>query len=309
MSSSSSNPPLDRLFHILNALNANRNLTSRNLAEELSVTERTVKRYISYMRNCLEMEIIWEPTTRSYYCERPYEYLPLLRVSGDEALSLALASKTFAAWQGTALGKALDSVLAKVGQVIGGAVSVPVSEIQSFLTTPQLGHEHDREHNWFGVLLEAIRLKRELVIRYKKPNARRAETRILWPLHLAYLDHHWALISWDQKKNEPRKFLLDRMEKVERSGNKFIPPEHFDVREYLRNSFGLFTSETVYEVAIQFDQLAAPFIRERQWHPSQSMEDLAGGGVAVVVGDGDDGVGEVADRGSCGHGGPPTRRR
>lgn len=277
MHASVSTPAWNRLLHIINALNAHRNLTSVKLAEEMGVTERTIKRYIAYMRNNLEMEIIWEPTSRSYYCERPYEYIPLLRVTGEEALSLALASKTFAAWQGTALGKALDSVLSKVGQVVGGAISVPVSEIQSFLSTPQVGHENDREHTWFGTLLEAIRLKRELKVRYKKPDAKRSETRVLWPLHLAYLDHHWALISWDQKKDEPRKFLLDRMESVERTGGRFEAPADFDVPQYLRDSFGLFTGDEVFEVFVRFDETASPYIRERLWHSSQEIDEQPDG--------------------------------
>jgi len=223
------------------------------------------------------MKIVWEPTSRIYYCEETYEYIPLLRVTGEEALSLALASKTFAAWQGTALGRALESVLTKVGQFSSGAISVPVSEIQSFLTTPQIGHEDDREHTWFGPLLEAIRLKRELNIHYKKPNARRSEQRTLWPLHLAYLDHHWALVSWDVRKKEPRKFLLHRMEQVERSGGRFNPPEEFDVQEYLRNSFGLFTGDQVFNVSIRFDKLASSFIRERKWHSSQQIEEIGDG--------------------------------
>ncbi len=284
MPSSSSSPPYDRLLHIVNALNAHRNVTAAVLAGELGVSERTVKRYISYMRNSLEMEIIWEPTSRAYYCDRPYDYLPLLRVTGDEALSLALAGKTFAAWQGTALGRALDSVLVKVGQVVGGAVSVPVSEIQSLISTPQIGCEDDREHRCFGPILEAIRLRRELKIRYKKPSAKRSENRILWPLHLAYLDHHWVLVTWDAKKQEARKFLLSRMDHIERTGVRFTPPPEFNVQAYLRDSFGLFTGEQVFAVSIRFDATAAPYIRERQWQASQQIEEKAGGGLIASYG-------------------------
>ncbi|MCZ6672567.1 MAG: WYL domain-containing protein [Verrucomicrobia bacterium] len=279
MSSSSSGPPYKRLLHIMNVLNANKNCTAVSLAKELGVGERQVKRYLSYMRKVLGMEIIWEKSTGTYFCERPYEYLPLLRVSGDEALSLALASKTFAAWQGTALGTALDSILKKVSQVIGGAVSVPVSEVQSFLSTPEVGHDDDREHTWFGPLLEAIRRKREIKIRYRKPDSVRGESRTLWPLHLAYLDHQWALVFWDKNKNEPRKFLLSRIEALAPTGAPFTPPAEFDVQEYFKNSFGLFTGVDVFEIEIRFDKFAAPFLRERKWHPSQRLKEINNGGV------------------------------
>ncbi len=252
-------------------------MTSVILAKEMGVSERTVKRYIAYMRGILGVEIIWEPTSRSYYCERHYDYLPLLRITGEEALSLTLASKTFATWKGSALGKALNSVLVKVGQVIGGAVSVPVSEIKGLVSTPQIGREHDREHTWFGPLLEAVRRKRELKILYKKPGAERAENRTLWPLHLALMDHQWVLVFWDPNIVEPRKFLLNRIEAVEKTQNTFSSPIDFNLDDYLKNSFGLFTGDNVIEVKIHFDKLAAPFIRERKWHTSQQIKELPKG--------------------------------
>lgn len=220
------------------------------------------------------MVIPWEATSHSYYFDRPYEYLPLLRVTGEEALSLALASKTFAAWQGTALGKALDSILTKVGQVVGGSVSVPVSDIQTLLSTPETGHEDDREHTWFGPLLESIQRKRELKITYHKPTASNAASRTVWPLHLAYLDHHWALIFWDMAKQQPRKFLLTRIETIDPTGNSFDPPAHFNVKTYLKDSFGLFTGDQIFDIEIRFDSIAAPFLRERKWHPSQQLQEL-----------------------------------
>ncbi len=282
MHSSNSSPSWDRLLHILNALNAQRNVTSVVLAEEMGVSERTVKRYISYMRNDLGVEIIWEPTSRSYYCPRIPEYLPLLRISGEEAFALTLANRTFAAWQGSALGKILNSALAKVGQVAGGAVSVPVSEIQPLLSAPQIGGEYDREHAWFGSLLEAVRRKRVLKIRYKKPTSNRAENRTVWPLHLAFMDHQWVLVFWDPNKEEPRKFLLNRMEAVEKTHHSFHAPLGFDLHGYLKNSFGRFTGDDVIEVKIHFDKVVAPFIRERLYHSSQQIEELPDGEIHAL---------------------------
>ena len=166
--------------------------------------------------------------------------------------------------------------------MVGGAVSVPVSEIQTLLSAPQFGRENDREHIWFGSLLEAVRRKRELRICYKKPSAKHAENRTLWPLHLAFMDHQWVLVSWDPNIGEPRKFLLNRIEAVEKTQNSFIPPLEFNLEEYLNNSFGLFTGDNVIEVKIHFDQLAAPFIRERIWHTSQQIEELPEGEIPIL---------------------------
>lgn len=149
-------------MHILESLNAYRNLTSASLARDLDVFERTVKRCLAYLWTALEMDIVWAPALLSYYCEKTYEYIPLPRVTGEKTFSLALASKTFVAWLGTALRKALESLLATMAHFSGGSVPVSVSEILSFSSTPQIGREDDPEHTWLGPLLVVIRLIRAL---------------------------------------------------------------------------------------------------------------------------------------------------
>jgi predicted DNA-binding transcriptional regulator YafY len=268
-----------RLWHIVNALNLRRNVNARTLSRELEVSERTIKRDIQYMRDVLEMDIEWESAAKTYFCEREYEYIPLLRVTADEALALALASRTFSAWSGTALGGALMSVFQKLGDVAGGSVTVPAKEVQQFLSSPDFPEEPSFEHQNFARLLEAIRRKREISISYQKPNSKLQTSRVLHPLHLAYLDHSWALVAWDDKKNEPRKFLLYRIEKLVTTGERFEFPQDFDLTTYLKNSFGLFSGDQVFEMVIQFDAYAAAYIREKKWHDSQAVESLPNGDI------------------------------
>lgn len=271
-----------RLYHIVNALNVGRNVNARSLAEELEVSPKTIHRDLRYMREQLGMEIEWEPLTKTYFCERRYEHIPLLRVTVDEALALALASRTFSAWNGSALGGALVSVLQKLGDVVGGAATVPAKEVQQFLSSPELEEAPHREHRYFAHLLEAIRRNREISISYRKPNSSPQNSRKLYPVHLAYLDHCWALVAWDPAKKQARKFLLQRIEELETTGQPFVYPESFDLTAYLKNSFGLFSGDDLHEVVIEFDTYAAAYIREKKWHASQTIEDLPLGAIRAA---------------------------
>lgn len=280
MPDSTSRPPIDRLLLIYNALHSGRKITTSTLGERLGLSDRTIKRYLRYMREDLGMKIHWDSNSKSYFCDTESEYLPLLRITGEEALSLTLASQTFAAWQGSALGKALDSILSKVATLMGGAVSLPVTDLESLLSVHNPDTSETQEHRWFGSALEAIRLSRCIRISYRKPDESRARQRTLWPLHLAHMEHHWALICWDPTKREPRKFLLSRMESLALLDTTFTPPESFNLRTYLSQSFGLFTGhDQCYSIRIHFDPTAAPFLRERKWHPSQSLEEQSDGSV------------------------------
>ncbi len=279
MPSSTSTPPPERLYFLYQSFHSGRKLTACSLANQLQTSERTVKRYIKYMREQLHINISWDPSSRSYFCEQYSEHLPLLRVTGEEALSLALASKTFAAWQGSSLGNALESILNKLALIVGGAVSVPVTDMQQLLSVPNPDASESREFRWFASILEAIRQHRIVTILYQKPTNAAPETRQLWPLHLAQLEHHWAMICWDPRKQQPRKFLLSRMEALTISEQQFTPPTHFDLKEFLSTSFGLFTGEQIHTIRVRFSSTAAPYLRERKWHPSQTIETQPDGGV------------------------------
>jgi predicted DNA-binding transcriptional regulator YafY len=270
-------PPHHRLYRLNQALHSGKKLTAQSLASELGVSERTIKRTIQYMREELGMEIIWEPNSKSYFCDRDSEKLPLLRVTGEEALSLSLATRTFAAWQGSSLGNALQSVLEKLAVVVGGAISMPVSNLHELISVPNPDTSESSEYRWFAPALEAIRQRRIIELRYKKPNAPASESRHIWPLHLALLEHHWALISWDPVIAEPRKFLLSRIEQLDSTDAQYNPPPSFDLKSYLSHSFGLFTSEQIHHVRVHFSAYAAAYLRERQWHPSQMLEELPDG--------------------------------
>ena len=92
---------LGRILTIHERLGSGRQASATTLAAELEVSRRTVKRDIEFMRDTLGAPIIWEPSPATYFYEKPCDILPLLRLTADEALALALAGQTFAAWRGS----------------------------------------------------------------------------------------------------------------------------------------------------------------------------------------------------------------
>ncbi|MFA5265144.1 MAG: WYL domain-containing transcriptional regulator [Opitutaceae bacterium] len=273
---------LRRIIFIHERLGNGRRANACTLAAELEVSPRTVKRDIEFMRDTFGAQIVWEPSTQTYFYEKPCDLLPLLRLDADEALALALAGRTFAAWRGSPLGRALAAALGKIAGVVEGAVSLPADTISQLVFQPEDTAEAEAEHRFFAVALEAIRRRRELEISYGKPGASQPETRVVLPLHLAFLDHRWVLIAQDEKRADIRKFVLSRIAAARPTGRHFTPPK-FDAHRYLAGSFGLFTGEQEWAVRVWFDAFAAPFIRERRWHVSQEIGAGRDGGIEVQL--------------------------
>ncbi len=268
---------LRRIYFIHERLSGGRRANATDLGQALEVAARTVKRDIEFMRDQLGAPLEWEPSTGTYFYSRECDLLPLLRLEADEALALVLAGRTFAAWRGSPLGRALSAALGKIAGVVGGAVSLPADEISELVFQPEGAPGADAEHRFFALALEAIRRRRELRIAYHKPGAKSAEQRLIHPLHLAFLDHRWMLVAFDPARRAPRNFLLSRLRSAEPTGARFKAPAGFDLKRYLRGSLGRFTGSTDHEVRIVFDATVAPYIRENPWHPSQTLRPLSGG--------------------------------
>jgi proteasome accessory factor B len=49
----------------------------------------------------------------------------------------------------------------------------------------------------------------------------------------------------------------------------------------LRDSFGVFSAQGEFQVAIRFNELVADYIREKRWHDSQQLVELKDGGVEL----------------------------
>jgi predicted DNA-binding transcriptional regulator YafY len=275
-------PALLRIVRIHERLGNEHQITAKSIAQEFEVAPRTIKRDIEFMRDQLGVAIVWDATTHTYFCTHHHPLLPLLRIDADEALALALAGRTFAAWHGSPLGRALTAALEKIAPIVGGAVSLPVDALKDLLFTSD-DPTADAEHRHFATLLEAIHRRRELRLEYQKPKAHAAaEARTVHPLHLAYLEHRWMLVAHDVARNAPRNFLLARIRDAKATGPRFEPPAGFDAKIYLRGSLGRFTGETEHEVRIVLDAVAAPYVRERPWHPSQKITERPDGTIEAT---------------------------
>ncbi|HWL15952.1 MAG TPA: WYL domain-containing protein [Opitutus sp.] len=256
-------------------------ITAESVAREFEVDVRTIKRDIEFMRDRLGVSIVWDRRERSYYCTHHHPLLPLLRIDADEALALALASKTFAAWRGSPLGQALTAALEKIAPILGGAVSLPVDALKDLLFAPD-DPAVDAEHRYFAGLLEAIHRDREMRLVYQKPRANSSpETRIVHPLHLAYLDHRWMLVAHDLARNARRNFLLARIQDLRATGGCFTPPPRDELGRSLAGALGRFVGEKEHDVRLLVDREIAPYFRERPWHPSQQILERADGSISV----------------------------
>jgi len=85
-------------------------------------------------------------------------------------------------------------------------------------------------------------------------------------------------------------FALDRMAFIQTTGRTFEIPEDFSVQDFMADSFRIERGEPA-DVAVRFAPEQAPYVKGKQWHQSQSIEELDDGGLILRMRVG--GLGEV----------------
>jgi predicted DNA-binding transcriptional regulator YafY len=139
----------------------------------------------------------------------------------------------------------------------------------------------------FAEMSKAIQNEEVVEFEYKKLDAKAYEKRTVEPWHLACVSGQWYLLGYDQTREARRIFVLARMRdvcsgKAECSAPR---PGDADIQKLFQNSFQIWQSEDakLLKIALSFSGRAAQLVRERNWHPSQRIQELADGTLEVSL--------------------------
>jgi proteasome accessory factor B len=284
-----SRPPLYRFQEIFHAIKTGRYPNRTQLAREIEVTTKTIQRDIDYMRYQLNVPIEFDYARGGYYFTRPMTELPLFQLTESELVSIFVAQKALEAYKGTAFEQPLRSAFQKLQAATrssGATVSVSWGDLQSEISFRHFG-AHLPDATIFAELAKAIHDERLVQFEYKKLHAKTYERRLVEPWHLACVSGQWYLLGHDQDRQARRIFVLARMANIVGTGRPFSRsrPTDADIRKLFENSFQVWQSENakLEEIALRFTGRAAQLVRERNWHPSQQIQELAGGNLELSL--------------------------
>jgi predicted DNA-binding transcriptional regulator YafY len=255
---------LVRLFVLHQRLCRGEKVTAIDLARELEVDERTIRRDLETMANDLGAPVERDASARTYFYTHTCDFLPMVKFSPAQAFAVAVALHAFAAAEGASA--ELVSALGALTPLIGGIVSFPLNELGTVVSAPTT----DGAFRFAELLVHAAIHRRELRVTYLRltPGAEPKEHR-LEPLHLAPLDHQWTLIARVSGQATIKHFLFSRMQEVAATGMTFERPADFDAAQHLAGSIGRFAGNQDIEVRLAFaPKLAGYAWEEFRRHPS-----------------------------------------
>ncbi len=282
-----SRPPLYRFQEIFHAIKTGRYPNRTKLAETIEVTTKTIQRDIDYMRYQLSVPIEFDFAKGGYYFTRTITELPLFQLTEAELVSVFVAQKALEAYKGTALEQPLRTAFQKLQAATESAnISASWEDLDSAISFRQFV-AYLPDATIFSEIAKAIQNKEVVEFGYKKLDAKAFEKRTVEPWHLACVSGQWYLLGYDRNRKARRIFVLARMQKVSRTAHKFSNPRPagMEIQRLFRNSFQIWQSENadLEQIVLRFSGRAAQLVRERNWHSSQQIQELAGGNLELSL--------------------------
>jgi proteasome accessory factor B len=261
-------------------------LTINELCREMSVTRRTLYRDLEMVEDA-GYRFVKEGGGGGF--SKKWRFPPGMRKAPDkpytesELLSLYFCMNLLQPFRGTPLRDGLESLLAKIEatfteeerEYFGDLVFTHVAKM-----TPS--KDYRRHAATVSALSRACLEHRKVEVIYKAGDDQ-SKTYAFSPYCIAYYGGELYTIGWSDHRQAVRTLRIDRIKTIKPLTAKFERPKDFDPEDYLGRSFGIYSEGDQEKVAIEFAKEAARTVMEREWHPTQRIEQQSNGKVTLKM--------------------------
>lgn len=282
LAAKTSRPPLERMLRIHEELRRGAFTNCTKLADTLQVSRKTILRDVAFMRDRLDLPIEFDSGIQAYRYTHPVNSFPTVQVTEGELMALLVARRAVEQYQGTPFHRQLELAFEKLTSGLKDRISFsPADELRAVsFKNVGLGKT---DLAAFNVLSAAVLKQVEVEFEYRKPGESRASRRRVQPYHLSHRENLWYLVAMDTERGAMRTFALPRMAEVKSTGKRFSRPEDFSPERFFANALGVLGGSGDHRVKIRFEKAAADRVRERVWHESQQLTELADGRVELTL--------------------------
>ncbi|MFH1465580.1 MAG: WYL domain-containing protein [Pseudomonadota bacterium] len=152
---------------------------------------------------------------------------------------------------------------------------------RKFHLHPEPARRYHDQTDLLDDLLDALLRELRVHLTHHSVGSEAREHRDLEPLSLVIYRRALYLLA-RRPDGQIRRFAVDRIERLEK-GEHFDYPESWDPARELAGTFGVFSEGPPERIRLRFSPWAAPYVRARDWHPSQRLIELDDGGVDMIL--------------------------
>lgn len=244
--------PASRILAVLELLQNRPGITGPQLADELDVSARTVRRYITTLQ---DMGIPVEPTTGrfgGYALLRGFR-LPPMMFSADEALGLAVALLTTRPTMESVLPPGVETALTKIERVLPPELASRVEALREAVALPdeeELGTPVFPDPHILAKLAQAYLSSNRIWMRYSRGDGDDS-ARDVDPWGIGTVFGRWYLLGWCHLREDRRTFRIDRIRRVDVLDDTFEPPEELDIIAAIEESLAMSWQNWQVEIEVE----------------------------------------------------------
>jgi predicted DNA-binding transcriptional regulator YafY len=216
--------PTARALRLLSLLQTYKFWSGEELAAQLEISPRTVRRDIDRLR---ELGYPVDATTGANggYRLAAGAHLPPLLLDDDEAVAIAVGLRAAAGASIEGIEETSVRALAKLEQVLPDRLRRRVNAVHTNVSSMHWGVDTPTvDADALAVLALACRDNEQVRFGYRRRDGDEAE-RLVEPHNLVSAGRRWYLLAWDVRREDWRTFRLDRLETPRLGGVRFRPRE------------------------------------------------------------------------------------
>ena len=259
----------ERFYRIRRRLIEKGALTRREIEEGLEISHATFKRDIEYLRDRLNVPIVWSRERQAYVLDPGAELSELPGVWFSPAEVYALLE--------------IDHLLDTLGSGLLARQLAPLrTRLRALLESGDHGHREIRRRiriltlgtrrvnrEVFEALSLALLGRKQVFIRHLKRGDGGITERMVSPQRLVHYRYNWYLDAWCHVRKDLRTFAVDavRQARVDEAPAREVPDSELD--RMLGSGYGIFAGAETETAKLRFTPDSARWVADEVWHSKQ----------------------------------------
>ena len=259
----------ERFYRIRQRLVEKGALTRREIEEDLDISHATFKRDIEYLRDRLNVPIVWSRERQAYVLDPGAEQseLPGVWFSPAEIYALLEIDHLLGTLGGSLLSRRLGPLRARLSALLESG-DRGHGEIRRRIRVLAVGSRRvDREV--FEALSLGLLTRKRVFIRHLRRGDGDITERAVSPQRLVHYRYNWYLDAWCHVRKDLRTFSVDaiRQARVEEEAAREVPDAELD--RVLGAGYGIFAGAATETAVLRFTPDSARWVADEVWHSKQ----------------------------------------
>ena len=281
-----------KLFKLVDCLAARGGATLDEIREALDISERSAHRWLQTIEE-LGFPLCDEESgggrgkryslLPTYTKKLPNMTVPDAGLQPSEVLAFYFLKGQDRLFQGTVIEKNLDRALTRMASFLSAKVRGNFERIGTLiLPNRKLTKDYAGKESIIEKLTQAILSRRSCRVRYHSFSGNRIKSFTIDPLHFFENKGGLYLLVRTTDFDHIRTLAIERIEELTPTDQPYQYPTDVDPEKMLEQAFDFVWDDPI-RVKVWFSASQAPYIKERIWPESSTIDDQADGSIILTL--------------------------